>query len=511
MVPQYIQKLLETLDRGGLHGAVPAETLMEYNHALRVAAGMELANEMDVLKSASAAGYGLQGVPFDSESIPGADYSPLMAQSIQVNIDNLTYTRDDLTISQLFATANCITTTHEWVQRESYGEDGLTLFAAEGSVAPMSKSKFKRLTLNVYHLMEVREYTDVANHVGLMGGLGNARAIELNDGSLNFLRKKEHAYLWADSACNELGFTGIFPSLLRDAPAFVIDCRGKIPTPQEINTYISFLREAPQLADRTKIKAITSIAGKRAFNNAAIPFSRVDGLAQGKVMDYDFVNSRFDSGVTLQDAVYFDHQRHPWGKKVGTAPPPEFSTLNPALAAIAAPAGSKWTTAETNSAWDYYYWAELHGDGGFSSSGVLGPVTPASAQAIRFRVDNPSDRDGDGGGKFVSLYRARVPNGAAAPTTREQFEWIMDRSLNTVNSGDTEIVDLNETLPGTTNMLIGEFSPRVQQVVQLMDTYLRPLVRSMATTNPFAMVGHESFKLKMANKMIWLRNMGRNA
>lgn len=511
MVPQYIEKLLETLDRGGLYGAVPAETLMEYNHALRVAAGAELATEMDFMKSASAAGYGLQGVPFDSESIPGADYSPLMTQSIQPNIDNLTYTRDDLTISQLFATTNCITTTHEWVQRESYGEEGLTLFTGEGSVAPMSKSKFKRLTLNVYHLMEVREYTDIANHVGLMGGLGNARAIEMNDGALNFLRKKEHAYLWADSRCNELGFTGIFPSLAREAPAFVIDCRGQIPTPQEINTYISFLREAPNLADRTKIKAITSIAGKRAFNNAAIPFSRVDGLAQNKVMDYDFANSRFDSGVTLQDAVYFDHQRHPWGRKVGSAPPPEISTLSLVLAAITAPAGSKWTTAETNSAYDYYYWVELHGDGGFTSSGVQGPVTPASNQAIRLRMDTPADRDGDNGAKYVSIFRARKVAGAAAPTDRTEFEWIMDEPLNKVHAGDTEIVDLNLTLPGTTNMLIGEFSPRVHQVVQLMDTYLRPLVRSMATTNPFALVSHESFKLKMQNKMIWLKNMGRNA
>jgi hypothetical protein len=111
----------------------------------------------------------------------------------------------------------------------------------------------------------------------------------------------------------------------------------------------------------------------------------------------------------------------------------------------------------------------------------------------------------------MSIYRARKLAGSPPPTSVDDFDWVMDEPFNLINAGNTEIFDLNHQLPGTTNMLIGEFSPRVHQVVQLLDTYIRPLFRSMSTTYPFAIVSHESYKLKMDNKMIWFRNMGRTA
>lgn len=510
MFPRNIMTLLRDLDaRGGLSGPMSPESLMEYNHAIRVSAGLEMADAMDIAKSATAAGYGMQGVPFDSETITGADLAPLMIQSIQPTIDNLAYTRKDLTISQLFTSNNCYSTTHEWIQRESYGDEGLTIFAAEGSVAPISKSKFRRKTLNVYHLMEVREFTDVANSVSLTGGVGNARGLEMNDAALNFLRKKENAYCWADGRCNELGFTGLFPSIMMESPDSVMDLRNQMPTPQHINAWLAWLRSNPQFADIDRIKILTSIEGKQAFNDMAIPFARVDGLRSSKTMGYDFENSRFTQGVTLDEAQFLDHRQNPWGKKAGDSPPPEVDDLNPVWAAASAPTGSKWTAAETSSIYDYYYWVEVHGDGGFTTSGPLGPVRLAAGQAARLRIDLPSERDGDGGAKYMEIFRARRLANAAAPSSPQDFEWIMDVPFNKLNSGDTEVWDLNHQIPGTTNMLIGEFSPRVVTVTKLLDTYIRPLTRSMKTTTPFALVSHEGFKLKMPNKFIWLRNMPR--
>lgn len=511
MLPPYITNILtDLLQRGSLSGPQPIDLLNQYNHALRVAAGLEFANEAYVAKAATA-GYGLQGVPFDTLTVPGSTLGPLMPQSIQPTIDNLTFLATDLKITSLFSKQDVVSTTHEWVQRVTYGDDRLTAFAREGAVAPISTSHFQRKTANVYTLMEVREYTDVANLVRLLGGAGisNAATLEMNDGAINFLRKREHAYLWSDNRCNEDAFTGLFPSIKQLNPGFIVDARNGMPLPQQINNFIAALRSAPNFADINNIKVLTSIQGKVAFNNYAIVTARTDGLKSNKVMGYDYENSRFVGGVEIEDALFLDHWQHPSGRDAGQDPPPDVASLTPVFAALAPPPAltNNWTAAETSGLYDYYYWIEIHGDGGYVSSGPIGPVTPAAGDAIRLQINNPPNRIGPGGGKYMEIYRARVLAGQPAPTSVSDYFWIMDEPFNLLNAGNTEIWDVNEQVPGTTNMLIGEFSPRVMQCFRLMDSYIRPLFRQLSTTTPFAIVAHEDLKLKAPNKLIWIRNV----
>src|SRR5574343_91371 len=157
----YVRQQLLNIEQLAFTRTAPVDELREMNKALRIAAGMELD---DLHKS--GVGYPLQGVPYDSNTMPGAEYAPLVPQSIQPQVDSLTFSAEDLVISRLFATTGVNSTVFEYVQRESYGEEGTEVFVSETTVAPISKSKFTRKTADVKFMMEVREYTDVANNVG---------------------------------------------------------------------------------------------------------------------------------------------------------------------------------------------------------------------------------------------------------------------------------------------------------------------------------------------------------
>lgn len=515
MLSNWVRERLAQLDQLALSRTVSYEDLYHFNKALRIAAGMELD---DIAKStASGIGYGLQGTAFDSQTVTGGDYAPLATQSIQPIVDNLTYTADELMFMRLLTTAGASTTVHEYVQRESYGEEGTTIFVNEGSVAPVSKSKFRRRTVDIKYLMEVREYTDVANTINYMGVNGSARAIELQDGALNFSKKIENACLWASSALNPLAFDGLFPSIEARDSTRVIDMRGTLPTPQEINGFATWLASPPNHAKVTHI--LTSFAVKQAFVNQSIPFTRTPGFQNsGRNLDYTLDGIFFQAGdrkVPMTVIPYFDHKQHPAVRSVGEkAPPALVGPLAPSLASVVNPSGvNKWTTAETNSDWDYYYWVEAHGDGGYSVSGVVGPVTPTdSTKVTRVDIaDGTIDFDGDNGIKYYSLYRARVRAGEAAPSTSDAFFWIGDYPRNKDNGGATRFYDRNHTLPDTSNILIAEISPRVMQWTSLLDMYMRPLFREMATTNPFALVKFGSFTLKQETKVLWFKNVKRTA
>lgn len=482
------------------------QDLYDMNKALRIASGMEVD---DVYKA--GVGYPMQGVPYDSNTMPNSEYAPLVPQSIQQQVDSLTFSAEELVLQRVFATAGCSSTVFEYVQRESVGEEGTELFVSEGRVAAMSKSKFRRRVADIKYLMEVREYTDVANNVAYMGALGSARAIELTDGTLNFQKKKERALLWADSALNPLAFDGLLPSVQKKASGFVVDYRGALPSPQEINEYISFLRAPPNHANISQMKILTSIEVKQAYENQAIPYSR--NPTQG-AFNYGIPEVKFAGGLTFMEVPYLDQQQHPWGTSVGDTGkrPPALSGLSLTVTTVASVTGSLFKAADAG--YDYYYWVEAHGDGGFSTSGAgIGPFSPtAAADGARFDLnDSGVDFEGDGGLKYYKVYRARVASGATAPSDRTAYYYIGSFQKNTANAGDTRFFDKNETLPDTSNIIIGEFSPRVMQRVQLLDTYMRPLVREMTTTNPFALVSFETFELKMPNKVLWLKNVAKRA
>ncbi len=509
-VSPWVHDQLKQLDRllGG--GSASYQELHDINKALRIASGMEVD---DIAKT--GVGYPFQGVPYDSSTMPNSELAPLVPQSIQAQVDSLTFSAEELVFQRMLATAGCTSTVFEYVQRESYGEQGTTLFVGEGGVAPFAKSKFRRKVANIKYLMEVREYTDVANNVGYMGGMGSARAIEMTDGALNFQMKKERALLWADSALNPLAFDGLIPSITKKAGAFIVDYRGKLPTPKEINFYISFLRAPPNHASLSSLKLLSSIETKQAFLTNAIPYSY--NPTQGP-FNYGIPEVTFAGGIKLTEVPYIDHQVHPHGSSVGltTKRPPEVSTLTPTISTIAVGVhglDSLWGNASGELNYDYYYWVEFHGDGGFTSSGPLGPFSPtAVGDAARFDFnDSGVEFDGDGGGKWFEVFQAKVDSGATAPADPSSYFHVGSWARNKVNAGDTRFYDLRENMPDTSIMVLGEFAPRVMQRVQLLDTYTRPLYRELTTTNPFALVSFETFELKMENKILVFKNVAKSA
>lgn len=516
--PWVRERLDQVMRLGPGRSTVPVEDLLMMGSALRIASGMEV----DVRKSADYSGVNgiMQGTNFDSRSMDGSDYAPRIPQDIQPVIDNLTYTQDDLPFTQLINKMGCRSPLVEYIQRESYGEGDLTIFAGEGSVAPISKSKFRRRTIDIKILMEVRAYSDWANAIPLMGATSSAYASEIQDGAINFAKKKENAFFWANSGNNPLAFNGIFPYLAAKAPGYVVDYRGGLPTPKEVNGYNAFLCSA-QTGNHAKVNYnLCSQLTKQAYRNQGIAYTRTNGFQnEGRDLDYSLSSIRFQAGentVPLVAIPYLDYKQHPNVKAIGNNPPaPLTGGLLPTIAVVSSPSAAapvglnNWTTAETGSNYDYYYWLEWRGDGGNNISSIIGPVTPtASTDAVRIDIpDGSVDFEGDNGAKEVEIFRAVVPAGGTAPTLVKDFWFVGVYKRNNDNSGATRIYDYNEYLPETSQMLLIEISPRVMQFTELMDMHMRPLFKEMSTINPFAMVQFASFDMKQDFKAIWLKNV----
>lgn len=518
----WVNNTLDQIAKIGPGARLSVEELLQMNSALRIASGMEV----DMRKAEYSGVNGImQGTNFDSSSMNGSDYAPRIMPDIQPVVDNLTYTAADLPFTQLINKQGCRSPLVEYIQRESYGEENLTIFAGEGEVAPISKSKFRRRTIDIKIMMEVREYSDWANSIPLVGATNSAYASEVQDGALNFARKRERSFFWANSFNNPLAYDGIFTYIGAKNPGYVVDYRGGLPSPKEINGYNAFLCSA-QTGNHARVTHnLCSQLTKQAYRNQGIPYTRTDGFqSSGRDLNYTLDTIRFQAGddqVPLVSIPYMDHKQHPSVRAIGDKPPASLTGgLLPTVSMVASPSGfasagglNNWTLAETGSNWDYYYWFEWIGDKGNNISTIIGPITPATNTDVpRIDIaDGSVDFDGENGAKEVEMYRAVVPAGGVAPTQAKDFWWVGTHKRNTANAGATRIYDYNEYLPETSQMLLIEISPRVMQFTELMDMHMRQLYREMRTTNPFAMVQFANFTMKQEFKAIWLKNVATSA
>lgn len=496
-------QLLLSLDRlqslAARGGDVQIAELRQLQHALN----QNMLKSHAELRKAGV-GYPLQGMPFDSSTIPGGSYAPLVPQSIQPIIDNATFTEDTLVFWKMLAKQSVTTPVLEWVRRKSYGGTATSPFIAEGGVPAITQSEFDRNVIRMKYMAVFRQVTDVLANTQLLGNIGQARALEAADGAVELLFRQEKFLFHADSSVNPLEYDGLVASIEKGAPQNVFDAQGATISGQELQEIIGQLVSAPNYASPTHV--LMSPRHYAWYQNSLLPFKRGDLAVNGPLtFNTQGISVGWSRGsVPLTEVVHMSWDEHPIIRTQGDGPPTALSVAASAVPADVA--GSKWRAQDVNGL-DFYYTVEAVGDQGVTRFPVSGDVQVEAGGAVDIELaDNAAAAAGTGSIRYYNLFRAAVPAGDAPPSDPRKFYFCGRTARNL--SDDTVIRDLNATRPNSAPMIIIQNRPDVLEWREFLSTTMRPITLSRTTLEQFLLMMFGALKVSVPTKMFLIKNVG---
>ena len=495
-------QLLLSLDRlqslAARGGDVQIAELRQLQHALN----QNMLKSHAELRKAGV-GYPLQGMPFDSSTIPGGSYAPLVPQSIQPIIDNATFTEDTLVFWKMLAKQSVTTPVLEWVRRKSYGGTATSPFIAEGGVPAITQSEFDRNVVRMKYMAVFRQVTDVLANTQLLGNVGQARALEAADGAIELLFRQEKFLFHADSSVNPLEYDGLVASIEKGAPQNVFDAQGATISGQELQEIIGQLVSAPNYASPTHV--LMSPRHYAWYQNSLLPFKRGDLAVNGPLtFNTQGISVGWSRGsVPLTEVVHMAWDEHPIIRTQGDGPP---ASVGVSVADDTGVSGSKWRSQDV-AGLDFYYTLEAVGDQGVTRLPIAGEVVIAAGGSAEITlVDNAAPLSGTASVRYYNVFRAAVPTGSAAPTDPRKFYFVGRKPRNP--DANTVIVDLNEQRPNSAPMIIIQNRPDVLEWREFLSTTMRPITLSRTTLEQFLLMMFGALKVSVPTKMFLIKNVG---
>jgi hypothetical protein len=432
---------------------------------------------IDIFK-AEGVNYPLQGQPFNSQTLPGGQFAPLIPQSIDAQVRSISFTNDHLRLVNMLGRTPCMSTVYEYVMIETYGDFHISSYTAEGRVPSTSKMQSARRVKNIKYMSELFEITAQAEHVGNpLGGpvLGQRSAAA----TFMLLAKLEKDTMWASSAVNPLASDGLLASIKADMPGNINNAGGNAPSVDRIHDLIAKITQQPYWGrpnvvfmtpgQWSQIAKDLDLFARAKFNEPTKGFR----LGADGVM---FVSP--DSGgpdVRIERLHFLDRSKtRPALTAGGDAPPAAAPTV--VITRQAAQPGSFVTAADV-AGWDYHFITMAKGDLGYTVSAPSAAVNLVAA-GDGFRVDVADTGlpvEGSASVKYYQLYAARVPTGAGAPTDRNQYSLVFEFARNVVNAGNTRATYLFEERIGTSPIIVGELTPDTFEYIQFLPFTQREL------------------------------------
>lgn len=495
-------QLLLSLDRlqslAARGGDVQIAELRQLQHALN----QNMLKSHAELRKAGV-GYPLQGMPFDSSTIPGGSYAPLVPQSIQPIIDNATFTEDTLVFWKMLAKQSVTTPVLEWVRRRSYGGTATSPFIAEGGVPAITQSEFDRNVVRMKYMAVFRQVTDVLANTQLLGNIGQARALEAADGAVELLFRQEKFLFHADSAVNPLEYDGLISSIEKGAPQNVFDAQGATISGQELQEIIGQLVSAPNYASPTHV--LMSPRHYAWYQNSLLPFKRGDLAVNGPLtFNTQGISVGWSRGsVPLTEVVHMAWDEHPIIRTQGDGPPAQ---LPIAASAVEDVAGSKFRAQDVNGV-KFFYTLEAVGDQGVTRFPTSGAVTIEAGGAAELELADESYPIATTGSiRYYNIFRATVPSSESAPTDPRKYYFVGRAARNP--NGDTVIRDLNAQRPNSAPMIIIQNRPDVLEWREFLSTTMRPITLSRTTLEQFLLMMFGALKVSVPTKMFLIKNVG---
>jgi hypothetical protein len=457
------------------------------------------------LSKAEGVNYPLQGVPFGSQDLPQGQFAPLVPQSIDNVLTSITYSDKHLKLFKMMPRKSWGSTVYEYAQIVTNGSEGLDGFVGEGSVGGLSEASYRRAVAQIKYLTEYFEVTDVATMI--TGTLANQNLLSMRtqQATLHLARKIEEQVLWADSSLSPNHWDGILAQVKKEAPANFLNSGGARVDADRLQQLAALIEEGPRWGT-PEVCFVTSahyrtlaqeldLYARAKFNEGTKNFRLgADGI--------EFVTP-FGNVVKLMPLFFLDRGRKtPIPTAVGDGAPPASLALSVSLTPVAGPvAGSGFTAADAGR--DYYFAFEIVGDEGTLPTGILPPVTiTAAGDAVKFNMnDGALPTSGSGSVRYVRVFAASVPSGAAAPDI-SRLRPAGSFARNSANAGSTEHNILLDVRPDSAPVIISEWNSSVLQMLELLPMMRRPLPVPRALKQQFALLYFAAPVVMQPNKMI---------
>jgi hypothetical protein len=497
--PDILQAQLDRLVGFAAAGAeVPIGELVQLSNALRANA------YKSTLSKAGITGT-LQGMPFDSSTIPGSEYAPLVPQSIQPIWDNVTAREEDLVFQKKIVSSDVTAPVFEYTQLRKYGGTAVSPFVSEVGVPAITASDYARQTVRMKYMAVFRQLTDVLMNTQLLPSIGQARAVEAANGSFSLALQHEKFLFWADSAINPLEYDGIIASVERREPDNVIDMEGRVPSGLELQSYLGIL-VSPPIYGRPK-EVLMTPRHYQWYNNSLYPLRRSEATSDGPLtLNTKGITIGTSRGsIPFVEVPFMQWEENPILRTEGDGPP---APLTPVLAAVAGGTSSKWKAADVNGL-DFYYTFEMVGDNGATRTVNVGPVNLVAGESVQIDFPDGAAPAADAQSiRSYTAFRATVPAGSAAPTDSRQYFFCGRWARNVANGGDSRFVDHNHTRPRTAPIIILQYESDVLEWKSFLPVTMRPITISRSRTEQFLLTMFGALKVGNPKRILVLKNVG---
>jgi hypothetical protein len=477
-----------------MNDMIPVGDLQALNESLRKAA----TGDVGYQTVAGTSGTGIGGL------------SALVPQSIEGTLASATYTMKELALWPSIPKRAVGQTVHEFSVINDHGLD-MDPFISEGAGGANNKSSYTRKFIKIKYLAERREVTDVATMVGLIGNNSNALAEETERGTLRLMQKVEQQ-LWHgdESTTADTHFDGVIKQITDGAPKNVTDLRGQPITPNLLQEVLGDLYAAPKFGRPDKIW--------------------IEPRVHADLIKQSVVYGRHDQLQSTDGALTFGHRdlniMAPYGSVPLAAAPFLFEASTPpndgdshagdASAAGTAPVTPTVTnSSNTSNALSQFTAADVgfygykfvrYNDSGFSAAGatVSGSALIDHGQVANSGESVTVQTSAAADWNYMKVYRsAKAVSEAAVDMTTCKFIGQIKRT----DAAVIDFVDHNDSIPGTSKIVLMQMVPEIVEFARLLDFLRRPLAE-VATTKPFLLMLMGSPIVKVATKCAVITNVG---
>lgn len=480
---------------------ISIKDLRELNQALRNNALMHLRK--------GGVNYPLQGVGYDSNTLPGGQFAPLVPQSIQSMLDTATFDEEHIIAWKALSKVSVSSPLYEYNVRRAWGSSAMSPFIREGGVPGISESNFERKTIRMKYAATFRQVTDPAAMTGLMHPSPSAIAVASMDGMMELVQKMEAAIFHADSGVNPLEFDGLYKSVRSGAPSNYRDAGGSPTTLEELQEILGRMVNPPLYARPTEVW-VDHRVWQNLNNQMLAKYGRMDitrpRSAYGSV-DEVWVGTSYGR-IPVLAIPFLTHREHPITGTDGDGAP---AAITPTYAFASAQTGSKFTAADISGV-DFHYILEAVGDEGATKFAAGAAVThTSSGGASNITVDDSSvPTYGSNSVRYYNVFRATVATGAGAPTDLNEYWFVGRYARNLAGSGGdkTLIQDLNAHRPQTSPVYILQNRRDCMEWVNFLDLTRRPITISRSATTQFMIMLFGALKVGVPTKHWILDNVG---
>ncbi|MCA9544046.1 MAG: hypothetical protein KC613_06630 [Myxococcales bacterium] len=380
-------------------------------------------------------------------------------------------------------------TVHQFLRIGRYGNEGENIFFGEGGLPTESSTERQLASLPMSYAGTVRRLTLQA---AIVPNIAGDTVKEENEyGALEVCQGLEHALFFGDREVNPFAFDGIKKQVMAEGEATVLDPRGGVLTAEMVQQAMFRNAAEPNFGKANNVICSPQLYGSmvRVYND------RLRKNFGDKITPvYTIEDMTFPSGkITFNQDVFLQSEGHKvkgaGGTDASKRPLPPVIEVQPATAADP---NTKFLGADAG---NYIYWAQATSPTGRSAAVKLNTVAVADGERVAFTLRDT----GVGTQKATGFKIYRTLKNGAEGTARHM--------VDVKRTGDlTQVVDLNQDIPGTQSMFFLSVNPRDLQWVDFLPFFNFPLGR-MDTSFRWALLQFGALKIGAPRHHFIIKNI----